>query len=97
MVISGVGLALAVPGILTKVPSMVAPAATTMAMSIFYATSGLGQFVQPLVFAQIQKKLGITDFRQAFVISLVGLIVLLAYMFIDTILNEEPKAQPAET
>jgi MFS family permease len=96
MIISGVGLALAVPGVLTKVPSMVAPAAITMAMSIFYATSGFGQFVQPLVFDWIQKQLGITDFRQAFVISLAGLLVLLAYMFIDTIMNKEPKACQAE-
>jgi MFS family permease len=97
MVLSGVGLALVVPGILTRVTSIVAPAAATMALSIFCATSGLGQFVQPLVFAWVQKELGITDLRQAFVISLVGLIVLLAYMFIYTILNKEPKAQPSET
>ena len=96
MVISGVGLALVVPGVLTKVTSVVAPAAATMTLSIFCATSGLGQFVQPLVFAGIQKQLGITDFRQAFVISLAGLIVLLAYMFIYTILNKEPKPCLAE-
>lgn len=96
MVLSGVGLALVVPGVLTRVTSIVAPAAATMTLSIFCATSGMGQFVQPLVFAGIQKQLGITDFRQAFVISLAGLIVLLAYMFIDTILNKEPKAYQAE-
>jgi MFS family permease len=96
MVLCGVGLALVVPGVLTRVTSIVAPAAATMALSIFYATSGLGQFIQPLVFARIQKQLGITDFRQAFVISLAGLIVLLAYMLIDTIMNKEPKACQAE-
>jgi len=95
MVLCGVGLALVVPGVLTRVTSIVAPTAATMALSIFYATSGLGQFVQPLVFARIQKQLGITDFRQAFVISLAGLIVLLAYMFIDTIMTKEPKALQA--
>jgi len=95
MVLCGFGLALVIPGVLTRVTSMVAPAATTMALSIFYATSGLGQFVQPLFFAQIQKQLGITDFRQAFVISLAGLIVLLAYMLIDTIMNKEPQALQA--
>ena len=96
MVLSGIGLALVVPGVLTKVTSVVAPAAATMTLSIFCATSGLGQFVQPLVFAGIQKQLGITDFRQAFVISLAGLLVLLAYMFIDTIINKEPKPCQAE-
>jgi MFS family permease len=96
MVLCGVGLALVVPGVLTRVTSIVAPAAATMALSIFYATSGLGQFVQPLVFAWIQKVLGITDFRQAFIISLAGLIVLFTYMFIYTITNKEPKAQQAE-
>ena len=79
MVLCGVGLALAIPGVLIKVSSMVAPVAATMAMSIFYATSGLGQFVQPLVFAWIQKQLAITDFRQAFVLSLAGLLALLVY------------------
>jgi MFS family permease len=96
MVLCGVGLALVVPGVLTRVTSIVAPAAATMTLSIFYATSGLGQFIQPLVFAWIQKVLGITDFRQAFVISLAGLIVLFTYMFIYTITNKEPKAQQAE-
>jgi MFS family permease len=96
MVLSGIGLALVVPGVLTRVTSIVAPAAATMTLSIFCATMGLGQFVQPLVFAWIQKQLRITDFRQAFVISLAGLIVLLAFMFIDTILNKEPKAYQAE-
>jgi MFS family permease len=96
MVLCGVGLALAIPGVLTRVASMVAPVAATMAMSIFYATSGLGQFVQPLVFSWIQKQLGITDFRQAFVLSLAGLIALLIYMFIDTIMFREPKAQQVE-
>jgi MFS family permease len=96
MVLCGVGLALVVPGVLTRVTSIVAPAAATMALSIFYATSGFGQFAQPLAFAWIQKGLGITDFRQAFVISLAGLIVLLVYMLIHTITNEEPKAQQAE-
>jgi MFS family permease len=96
MVLCGVGLALVIPGVLTRVTSIVAPAATTMALSIFYATSGLGQFVQPLFFDRIQKLLGITGFRQAFVISLAGLIVLLAYMFVDTIINKEPKAYQAE-
>jgi MFS family permease len=95
MVLCGVGLALVVPGILTRVTSIVVPTATTMALSIFYATSGLGQFVQPLVFARIQKQLGITDFRQAFIISLAGLIVLLAYMVIDTTMNKEPQALQA--
>jgi MFS family permease len=96
MVLCGVGLALVVPGILTRVSSIVAPVAATMAMSIFYAASGLGQFVQPLVFAWIQKQLGITDFRQAFVISLAGLIVLFVYMFIDTITFKEPQTRHAE-
>jgi MFS family permease len=96
MVLCGVGLALVVPGVLTRVTTIVVPAAATMALSIFYATSGLGQFVQPLVFARIQKELGITDFRQAFVISLAGLIVLFAYMVIYTIMNKEPKTQRAE-
>jgi len=96
MVLCGVGLALAIPGVLTRVSSMVAPVAATMAMSIFYATSGLGQFVQPLVFSWIQKQLGVTDFRQAFVISLAGLIALLLYMFVDTIMFREPKAQQVE-
>jgi MFS family permease len=89
MVLCGIGLALTVSGVLTKVSSMVAPLAATMAMSIFYATSGLGQFAQPLVFAWIQKQLGIADFRQAFVISLAGLIILLVYMLIDTIAFKE--------
>lgn len=93
MVLCGVGLALAVSGVLTRVSSMVAPAAATMAMSIFYATSGLGQFAQPLLFAWIQKQLGITDFRQAFVISLAGLIVLFVYMCIDTMTYKEPHTQ----
>jgi MFS family permease len=96
MVLCGVGLALVVPGILTRVTTIVAPAATTMALSIFYATSGLGQFIQPLFFAQVQEQLGIMDFRQAFVISLAGLIVLLAYMLIDTMMNAEPKPCLAE-
>jgi MFS family permease len=90
MVLCGVGLALTVPGVLMRVTAMVAPVATTMALSIFFATSGLGQFVQPLAFAWIQKLLGTTDFRQAFVISLVGLVVLLLYMFIDAITDREP-------
>jgi len=89
MVLCGVGLALVIPGVLTRVSSMVASVAATMAMSIFYATSGLGQFVQPLVFAWIQKRMGISDFRQAFVISLAGLIVLLGYMVVDTISYKE--------
>lgn len=93
MVLCGIGLALVVPGILTRVPMMVAPAAATMAMSIFYAASGLGQFVQPLVFAWIQKQLGITDFRQAFMISMAGLIILLVYMFVDAITHKELQAQ----
>jgi MFS family permease len=97
MVLCGVGLALVVPGVLTRIPSMVAPAAATMAMSIFYAASGLGQFVQPLVFAWIQKQLGITDFRQAFIISMAGLLILLVYMFMDAITYKEPKAQQAES
>ena len=96
MVLCGVGLAMVVPGILTRVPSMVAPAAATMAMSIFYAASGLGQFVQPLVFAWIQKQLGITDFRQAFIISMAGLIVLFVYMVIDAITYKDPKLRQAE-
>ncbi len=96
MMLCGVGLALVIPGVLTRVSSMVAPVAVTMAMSIFYATSGLGQFVQPLAFAWIQKQMGITDFRQAFVISLAGLIVLLAYILIDTITYKEIKARQAE-
>jgi len=95
MVLCGVGLALVVPGVLTRASSMVAPVAATMALSIFYAASGLGQFVQPLVFAWIQKQLGIADFRQAFVISLSGLIVLFVYMFIETLTFKEPKAQHA--
>jgi MFS family permease len=96
MVLCGVGLALSIPGVLTRVSSMAAPAAVTMTMSIFYATSGLGQFVQPLAFAWIQKQLGITDFRQAFIISLAGLIVLLVYMLIDTISYKEPQTKLAE-
>jgi MFS family permease len=92
MVLCGVGLALVVPGVLTRIPSMVAPGAATMAMSIFFAASGLGQFVQPLVFAWIQKQLHITDFRQAFVISLAGLIILFVYMVIDAITYKEPEA-----
>jgi MFS family permease len=96
MVLCGVGLALVVPGVLTRVSSMVAPVAATMAMSIFYAASGLGQFVQPLVFAWIQEQLRITDFRQAFVISLAGLVLLLVYMFIDAITCKEPRPRQAE-
>jgi MFS family permease len=91
MVLCGVGLALTVSGVLTRVSSMVTPVAATMAMSIFYATSGLGQFAQPLVFAWIQKQMGITDFRQAFFISLAGLLVLLVYMLIETINWNERK------
>jgi MFS family permease len=93
MVLCGAGLALTIPGVLTRVSSMVAPVAATMAMSLFYATSGLGQFVQPLFFAWIQKQLGITDFRQAFIVSAAGLVILLAYMAIDAITYQESKAQ----
>ena len=91
MILCGFGLGLAVPGVLTRIPTLVPAASTTMAISIFTAVAGLGQFIQPLVFAWLQDIFNITDYRQSFLISFSGLIVVLVYIAVDTFASKGSK------